>query len=167
MNFRRIHPDWMPGNIDDDDSSAYVNQVSDPLRSANAFRMGVTNRRPSQPFLGFAAGTQMGQSERRERNHLSPRDDPAPFESQSMRRPFSTLSPEARSTRNQLEDSDLLREMDERSEQSTHSELGDSFMTPSRAVDEEEDELDKANQGVLGLLNHLYQETGTGKGIGM
>jgi hypothetical protein len=84
-----------------------------------------------------------------------------------MRRPFSTLSPEARSTRNQLEDSDLLREMDERSEQSTHSELGDSFMTPSRAVDEEEDDVDKANQGVLGLLNHLYQETGTGKGIGM
>jgi hypothetical protein len=170
LNFRRIHPDWMPGNIDDDDSSAYVNQVSDPLRSANAYRMGVTNqRRPSQPFLGFAAGSQMGQSERRDRNHapVSPRDESLPFESQSMRRPFATLSPGGRSARAQLADSDLLREMEEGSEQKFESELGDSFMTPSQAVNESEEDEDKGHQGVLGLLNHLYQETGTGKGIGM
>lgn len=48
------------------------------------------------------------------------------------------------------------------------SELGASFLSPSQAVDEVENhEAQEGNQGVLGLLNHLYQETGTGKGIGI
>jgi len=48
------------------------------------------------------------------------------------------------------------------------SELGDSFLSPSQAVSEEENnETHDGNQGVLGLLNQMYQETGTGKGIGI
>jgi hypothetical protein len=65
-----------------------------------------------------------------------------------------------------MADSELLREMDERPER-FDSELGDSFMTPSQAVEEAQEETDYGNRGVLGLLNHLYQESGTGKGIGM
>jgi hypothetical protein len=163
LNFRAIHPDWMPG--DDDDSSAYVNRVNDPLRSANAYRMGVTNaRRPGQPFLGFAAGSHLGQASRVDQNRSfnGPRDG-SPPERQSRR----VLSPSSPNTRAQIADSDLLREMDERSAERFDSELGDSFMTPSQAVDEGTEETDQGNQGVLGLLNHLYQETGTGKGIGM
>jgi hypothetical protein len=58
--------------------------------------------------------------------------------------------------------------MDERSsEQRFDSELDGSFMTPSQAVEEGREETNSGNHGVLGLLNHLYQETGTGKGIGM
>jgi hypothetical protein len=64
-------------------------------------------------------------------------------------------------------DSELLRELDERSPERFDSELGDSFMTPSRAVDEPQEKDEGGNRGVLGLLNHLYQESGTGKGIGM
>jgi len=40
-------------------------------------------------------------------------------------------------------------------------------MTPSQAVEDAGEDTDGGNQGVLGLLNHLYQEAGTGKGIGM
>jgi hypothetical protein len=69
-----------------------------------------------------------------------------------------------------MADSELMRELEEGDDgQRYDSELGDSFITPSQAVhrNEDDDEVDKGNQGVLGLLNHLYQETGTGKGIGM
>lgn len=170
LNFRAIHPDWMPGDIEDDDSSAYVNRVNDPLRSVNAYRMGVTNaRRPIQPYLGFAASSHMGQGSRVDQSRASfaPRGG-SPPERPSGRRPQALLSTGVRSNVAQMEDSDLLREMDEvSSEQRFESELGDSFMTPSRAVEEVEEETDKGNQGVLGLLNHLYQETGTGKGVGM
>jgi hypothetical protein len=60
------------------------------------------------------------------------------------------------------------REMDERTSEPDRfdSELGDSFMTPSQAVEESHEEPDEESGGVFGLLNHLYQETGTGKGIG-
>ena len=160
----------MPGDIEDDDSSAYVNRVNDPLRSVNAYRMGVTNaRRPSQPYLGFAASSHMGQGSRVDQSRASyvPRDG-SPPERPSARRPQAMFSPGARSNGAQMADSDLLREMDERSpEERFESELGDSFMTPSQAVEEGDEETEKGNQGVLGLLNHLYQETGTGKGIGM
>lgn len=169
LNFRTIHPDWMPGSVDDDDSSAYVNRVNDPLRSVNAYRMGVTNaRRPSQPYLGFAANSHVGQSSRAEQSRsFFPRDGSPPGRL-SAGRSQPAFSPGARSNEPQMGNSDLLREMDERSsEQRFDSELGDSFMTPSQAVDEGREEMDKGNQGVLGLLNHLYQETGTGKGIGM
>lgn len=171
MNFRTIHPDWMPGDIDDDDSSAYVNRVNDPLRSVNAYRMGVTNaRRPSQPFLGFAASSHVGQSSRADQSRAftGHRDARSPPRSPPTRRNQPLLSPEARSTGQQISDSDLLREMDQRSpEERFDSELGDSFMTPSQAVEDAGEDTDGGNQGVLGLLNHLYQEAGTGKGIGM
>ena len=160
MHFRTIHPDWMPADVDDDDASAYVNRVNDPLRSVNAYRMGVTNaRRPSQPFLGFAASSSMGQGSRVGQSRPFPdHPDVTLTERNSARR----------TQRAQVADSDLLKEMDERvSEQQFDSELGDSFITPSRAVDSAEEEIERGNQGVLGLLNHLYQETGTGKGIGM
>jgi hypothetical protein len=81
------------------------------------------------------------------------------------------LSPDLRTTgASQPAESELLREMDENAaeeDQRFDSELGDSFMTPSQAVEEQEEENEGGNQGVLGLLNHLYQEAGTGKGIGM
>jgi hypothetical protein len=169
LNFRTIHPDWMPGDIEDDDSSAYVNRVNDPLRSVNAYRMGVTNARRPQPYLGFAASSHMGQGSRVDQSRASyvPRDV-SPPERHSVRHPQAMFSPGAKSDGAQMADSDLLREMDERSpEQRFESELGDSFITPSQAVEEREEEIEKENQGVLGLLNHLYQETGTGKGIGM
>lgn len=180
LNFRTIHPDWMPGGIEDDDSSAYVNQVNDPLRSVNAFRMGVTSprnpRRPSQPYLGFAATSQLGQqSERRDHSNRvnlmdTTRRDSSPSQHQqnTMHNQLG-FSPASRSTR-QMADSELMRELEEGDGQRYDSELGDSFITPSQAVHQNEDddeEMDKGNQGVLGLLNHLYQETGTGKGIGM
>jgi len=68
-----------------------------------------------------------------------------------------------------MADSELMRDLEEGDGQRYDSELGDSFITPSQAVhqNEEDEEVDKGHQGVLGLLNHLYQETGTGKGIGM
>ena len=183
MNFRTIHPDWMPGGIEDDDSSAYVNQVNDPLRSVNAFRMGVTSprspRRPSQPFLGFAATSQIGQSERRDHHHHTrinlmdntrrDNNSPSPQLQQSTMHNQAGFSPASRSMR-QMADSELMRELEEGEGHTYESELGDSFITPSQAVHHNEDddeEMDKGNQGVLGLLNHLYQETGTGKGIGM
>jgi hypothetical protein len=179
LNFRAIHPDWMPGGIEDDDSSAYVNQVNDPLRSVNAFRMGVTSprspRRPSQPFLGFAATSQIGQTERRDHNRINlmdntdRRDTSPSLHQHSILHSQSGFSPGSRSTR-QMADSELMRELEEGDDgQRYDSELGDSFITPSQAVrhNEDDDEVDKGNQGVLGLLNHLYQETGTGKGIGM
>ena len=168
LNFRAIHPDWIPGDIEDDDSSAYVNRVNDPLRSVNAYRMGVTNARPSQPYLGFAASSHTGQGSRVDQRRASygPRDG-SPSDRLSPRRPQAGFNPGARFNGVQMANSDLLREMDERPpEPIFESELGDSFMTPSQAVEEEE-ETEKGNQGVLGLLNHLYQETGTGKGIGM
>jgi hypothetical protein len=178
LNFRAIHPDWMPGGIEDDDSSAYVNQVNDPLRSVNAFRMGVTSprspRRPSQPFLGFAATSQIGQSERRDHSSRinlmdNTRRDTSP--SQHQQNPLHSqagFGPGDRSMR-QMADSELMRDLEEGDGQRYDSELGDSFITPSQAVhqNEEDEEVDKGHQGVLGLLNHLYQETGTGKGIGM
>lgn len=171
LNFRTIHPDWMPGDIEDDDSSAYVNQVNDPLRSANAFRMGVTSPRsprgPSQPFLGFAATSQIGQSERRDHNRVNLMDNTRRESSPPLQN--ATKFGPGRSTR-QVTDSELMRELEEGDGHRYDSELGDSFITPSQAVHQNEDgdeEGDKGNQGVLGLLNHLYQETGTGKGIGM
>jgi len=172
LNFRTIHPDWMPADIEDDDSSAYVNRVNDPLRSVNAYRSGVTNaRRPSQPYLGFAASSQMAHGSRvdQSRTFGGPRDG-SPPERHSVRHPQVMLSTHAGLSRPpvSISDSDLLREMDERSsEQRYDSELGDSFMTPSQAVQEGHNEPEKENQGVFGLLNHLYQETGTGKSIGM
>jgi hypothetical protein len=166
MNFRTIHPDWMPGDIGDDDSSAYVNRVNDPHRSVNAYRMGVTNaRKHSQPFLGFAASSPVGQSNRvdQSRAFSAQRDDRSP-----PRRNQPLLNLEARSAGQQMADSDFLRERDERSQdQRLESELGDSFMTPSQAVEDAGEETHGGNQGVLGLLNHLYQEAGTGKGIGL
>jgi len=171
LNFRTIHPDWMPGDIEDDDSSAYVNRVNDPLRSVNAYRSGVTNpRRASQPFLGFAASSQMGHGSRAEQSSraLTGARDSSPPERLSSRRHQAMPTPRAASSRAPIADSDLLREMDERSpEQRFDSELGESFMTPSQAVEEGQEEPVKENQGVFGLLNQLYQETGTGKGIGM
>lgn len=163
LNFRAIHPDWMPRDIDDDDSSAYVNRVNDPLRSVNAYRMGVTNaRRPNQPYLGFAASSHMGQGSRVDQSRVSFVPRYGSPERPSARHPQAMFSPGARSNGAQMADSDLLREMDERSsEQRFESELGDSFMTPSQAVEEGKEETEKGNQGVLGLLNHLYEETGT------
>jgi hypothetical protein len=165
LNFRAIHPDWIP---DDDDSSGFVSRVNDPLRSVNAYRMGVPNaRRPSQPFLGFAASSHVGQGSRVDQSRVFSglRDGPPP-ERQSSRR---AQVPSPGNRRTQVADSDLLREMDERPlGQGFDSELDDSFMTPSQAVDETTEDAEKINnQGVLGLLNHLYQETGTGRGIGM
>jgi hypothetical protein len=169
LNFRSTNPDWMPADIDDDDSSAYVNRVNDPLRSVNAYRMGVTNaRRPSQPFLGFAANSQVGPSSRVEQGRSFFPGDRSPHERPSGRRLQPVFSPSAGSAGAQMADSDLLREMDARSSnQRFDSDLGDSFMTPSQAAEEGLEETDKGKQGVLGLLNHLYQETGTGKGIGI
>lgn len=171
MNFRTIHPDWMPGDIDDDDSSAYVNRVNDPLRSVNAYRMGVTSaRRASQPFLGFAATSHVGQSSRADQSRAfsGQRDGRSPPRSPAARRDQPMLSPGARSTGPQAADLDLLREMDERlPEETFDSELGDSFMTPSQAVEDAGEDPEGGSHGVLGLLNHLYQEAGTGKGIGV
>jgi len=171
MNFRAIHPDWMPADIDDDDSSAYVNRVNDPLRSVNAYRMGVTNaRRPSQPFLGFAANTHVGQSSRvdQSRAFTTQRDSRSPPHGPAIRSNQPMLNPGARSPGPQMADSDLLREMDDQlPDRKFDSELGDSFMTPSQAVEDAGEDSEGGNQGVLGLLNHLYQEAGTGKGIGM
>lgn len=171
LNFKTIHPDWMPGEIEDDDSSAYVNQVNDPLRSANAFRMGVTSprspRRTSQPFLGFAATSQIGQSERRDYNRVNLMDNTR-LDSSPVQQNATKFGPGG-STR-QMTDSELMRELEEGDGHRYDSELGDSFITPSQAVhqnEEGDEEGDKRNQGVLGLLNHLYQETGTGKSIGM
>jgi hypothetical protein len=170
MNFRTIHPDWMPGSIDDEDSSAYVNRVNDPLRSVNAYRMGVTNaRRPTQPLLGFAASSQMGQRSRLDQNRIFANPpDRSYAEHLSPRHAQSGLNPSTKTVGGPIADSDFLREMDERPlGQGFDSELGDSFMTPSQADEETQDEIEQMQQGVLGLLNHLYQETGTGKGIGM
>ena len=171
LNFRTIHPDWMPGDIDDDDSSAYVNRVNDPLRSVNAYRMGVMNaRRPSQPFLGFAASSHVGQGSRVDQTRAfgSQRGGSSPPRNPSMRHNQPVSSPAARSTGPQVADLDLLSEVEERSsEQRFDSELGDSFMDPSQAVEDAGEDQEGGNQGVLGLLNHLYQEAGTGKGIGM
>lgn len=176
LNFRAIHPDWMPGDIDDDDSSAFVNRVNDPLRSANAFRSGATNvTRPSQPYLGFAASSQVSHGGRGEQSRVEhSRADllhhsPSDRHSRRMQSAFS----QSHRARIPMVNSELLQEMDERemddgtSEPDRfNSELGDSFMTPSQAVEESHEEPDEESGGVLGLLNHLYQETGTGKGIG-
>lgn len=176
MNFRALHPDWMPHAIEDDDASAYVNRVNDPLRSANALRMGVipTPRRttpPTQPYLGFAATSQFGgQSSRidQSRRFFPPNNE----HRGSLRRPHPLFSQRAIG----VEESDLLREMDEREDEEEEeegqegftSEFGDSFLSPSQAVGErEESAAEKDEQGVFGLLNHLYRETGTGKGIGL
>jgi hypothetical protein len=163
LNFRAIHPDWMPRDIEDDDSSAYVNRVNDPLRSVNAYRMGVTNaQRPGQPYLGFAASSHMGQGSRVDQSRASFVPRYGSPERPSVRHPQAMFSPGAGSNGAEMADSDLLRERDERSsEQRFESELGDSFMTPSQAVEEGKEETETGNQGVLGLLNHLYEETGT------
>lgn len=170
MNFRAIHPEWMPGSIDDEDSSAYVNRVNDPLRSVNAYRMGVTSpRRASQPFLGFAASSQLSQRSRIGHNRMFTNPPDRSYAERLPPRQVQTgLNTGNKTFGGSIADSDLLREMDERpSEQGFDSELGDSFMTPSQAVEESEEDPEQAHQGVLGLLNHLYQETGTGKGIGI
>src|SRR5579859_305572 len=140
LNFRAIHPDWMPGGIEDDDSSAYVNQVNDPLRSVNAFRMGVTSprspRRPSQPFLGFAATSQFGQSERRDHSNRvnlmdNTRRDSSPSQhQQNTMHNQSGFNPTSRSMR-EMADSELMRELEEEDGRQYESELGDSFITPS------------------------------------
>jgi len=155
----------VPNTIDDDDLSGYVNRVNDPLRSVNAYRMGVTTaRRPSQPFLGFAASSQLAQGSRLEQSRGF---DGSP-ELHSTRRLQKVLSPGGRSTRAQAVDSNLLSELEERSPEGRYeSELGDSFTTPSQAVEGVQEDTESGNHGVFGLLNHLYQETGTEKGIGM
>jgi hypothetical protein len=92
-----------------------------------------------------------------------------------LRRPHALFSPGANG-----QDSDLLQEMDDRDrldreeQDDKHeererfmSELGDSFLSPSQAVRQGDAEGEGKDQGVFGLLNHLYQETGTGKGIGL
>jgi hypothetical protein len=56
---------------------------------------------------------------------------------------------------------------DEEERERFTSELGDSFLSPSEAVRQEEVEGEGREQGVFGLLNHLYQEAGTGKGVGL
>lgn len=169
LNFRTIHPDWMPGEIVDEDNSAYVNQVNDPLRSVNAFRMGATHsRRHSQPFLGFAASSQNGQLPSASRRTVAGRQAEQSIDVTPSKRVFSGMNLNTRTARPQVEESELLTEMEPRSpEQRFESELGDSFMTPSQAAEEAEHEQQGGNQGVLGLLNQLYQESGTGKGIGI
>ena len=174
MNFRALHPDWMPNTIEDDDASAYVNRVNDPLRSANAFRMGAIphQRRtttPSRPYLGFAANSHFGQQSNSSRMDQSRAGFFPDHRGSILRRPHPLFSPRA----NGIEESDLLREMDEQAPmpeegeepERFESELGDSFLSPSQAVPEREGDGDKGEQGVFGLLNHLYQETGTGKAI--
>ena len=171
MNFRAMHPDWMPHAIEDDDASAYVNRVNDPLRSANAYRMGAIphQRRitPSQPYLGFAANSPFGQqSGRMDQSRAGLSLD---HRGSCLRRPHPLFNSRA----NGVEESDLLRELDERAPtleeceepERFESELGDSFLSPNQAVREREGDRDKGEQGVFGLLNHLYQEAGTGKGI--
>lgn len=179
MNFRALHPDWRPNPINqamgDDDVSAYVNEINDPHRSLNAYRMGAIphQRRtsaPSQPYLGFAATSQLG-------GQSTSRIDQSRgfFQSEhrgSLRRPHPLFSPPANG-----EESDLLQEMDERGaleddeeeeeRERFTSELGDSFLSPSEAVRQGEVEGEGKDQGVFGLLNHLYQEAGTGKGVGL
>jgi hypothetical protein len=181
MNFRALHPDWRPNPIDqamgEDDVSAYINRINDPHRSLNAYRMGALHQRrtsvPSQPYLGFAATSQLG-------GQSTSRIDQSRGFLQSefcgsLRRPHALFSPHANG-----EDSDLLQEMDDRDrldgeeQDDEHeererfmSELGDSFLSPSQAVRQGEAEGEGKDQGVFGLLNHLYQETGTGKGIGL
>lgn len=168
LNFRTIHPDWVPNAIDDDDLSNYVNRVNDPLRSVNAYRMGVTNaRRPSQPFLGFAASSQLAQGSRVEQSgaFTGLRDSSVQF--QSTKRPQLVISPGGRSNRGQAAESHLGLELEERSPEGRYdSELGDEFITPSQALEDAQEETEGGNHGVFGLLNHFY-ETGTGKGIGM
>jgi hypothetical protein len=157
MNFRTMHPDWIP---EDDDESAFVSRVNDPLRSVNAFRSGATHRRP---FLGFAA-SQISQGSRldRTRNYTGdPNSSIQPLNygkrGQDLRMPESRIE-ESRE--------DLLGE-DEEEDEEGQSELEHSFMTPSQAVEQIENESEGKHPGVLGLLNHLYQESGTGKGIGL
>jgi autophagy-related protein 9 len=156
LNFRNIHPDWMPGDLDDD-NSAYINHVNDPLRSVNAYRMGATNTRRHSPFLGFAANSHVAQASA----SRPPRTDT------TTRRTTSGTTPKTRQGR--FGQSEYMSEMESRSpELKLESELGDSFLSPSQAVGEVENhETQEGNQGVLGLLNQLYQETGTGKGIGI
>ena len=167
LHFRSTHPDWMPSNVDDDDASAYVNRVNDPLRSVNAFRMGVPNRRPSQPFLGFAANSHLSQTSRLEHSRLSSVPQGVSHDLNPIRHV------NVRSPRSQITNPDLLREADEdededEPEQKFHdSDLDHSFVTPSQALDEEREQSPMANNGVLGLLNDMYKDTGTGKGIGM
>jgi len=173
LNFRTIHPDWMPGEIVDEDNSAYVNQVNDPLRSVNAYRMGATHsRRHSQPFLGFAASSQNGQLPSALRRTVAGRQGEQSIDVTPSKHVFSGMHLNTRTARPQVDESELLTEMEPRSpeqrspEQRFESELGDSFMTPSQTAEETEHE-QGGNQGVLGLLNQLYQESGTGKGIGI
>jgi hypothetical protein len=91
----------------------------------------------------------------------------------SLRRPHPF------SLRTNGEESDLLQEMDERERlaedeeqeerERFESELGDSFLSPNQAVrqGEGQGQGEGQDQGVFGLLNHMYQEAGTGKGIGL
>jgi hypothetical protein len=169
LSFRTIHPEWMPGYMDDDDPSAYVNRVSDPLRSANAFRMGATNtRRTSHRFGDFASNSPIGPIPGSNDTRPGPeynKGAPA-FENQDRAAP--ARGTHAGVTGRRTASPDLLTEMEDRlPDHNYESELGDSFMSPSRAVEMDGDDVHKDSEGVLGLLNHLYQETGTGKGIGM
>jgi len=163
MSFRAVHPDWTPGEIEDEDSSAFVNRVNDPLRPSNAYRMGALHQRPGQPFLGFAASSNLGQASRPDaaRNYQGP----PPLE---HRKSNSGNSPGARSVRPQVAEGELLEDVGEgTSDQKVGSPLVNSFLTPSQAIEEEHEQEVTGNHGVLGMLGNLYQEAGTGKGIGM
>jgi hypothetical protein len=185
MNFRALHPDWRPNPIDqaieDDDVSAYVNRINDPHRSLNAYRMGAIQHQrrtsaPSQPYLGFAATSQLGAQSTSRMDQSRGFFQSGTEHRGSLRRPHPLFSPRA----NGVEESDLLQDMDEQrrleeeeqdEEQEERerftSELGDSFLSPSQAVKQGAAEGEGKDQGVFGLLNHLYQEAGTGKGIGL
>jgi len=124
--------------------------------------MGATStNRPPPPSLGFPSTSHIVRGgadlsgAMRGRKNVSGKD--------AQESPYTIPSP-----RNQVADPNVPSELEERvAGQNYGSELGDSFMTPSQAVDAGMDDGHGANEGVFGLLNHLYQETGTGKGIGI
>jgi hypothetical protein len=170
LNFRSTHPDWMPSNVNDDDTSAYINRVNDPLRSVNAFRMGVTHRRPSHPFLGFAASSQFSQTSRAEHSgtmpvHANRLDFMRSQTSTDNLRHMNIRSPGGLQATPPV----LTRQRYEEEQEETldDSEGENSFISPSQALEEELEENNPRDDGVLGLLQDMYRGTGTGKGIGL